>query len=279
MSAPIRRRTRARELALQFLYTLEMRGLEADDDLGPFLDHHTRRNPDKKGALEVNEYARGIVIGVQNGQHTLDQWIERIASNWRLDRMAFIDRNVLRIAVYELLHEDQVPFKVVINEAIDLAKRFSTAQSGGFVNGILDRVRVLIQEQRDRGVTDLQPPAPNVDHEFMDDSVIEARASVPTPRPTYGKAAQEFKKSSPSIIKPKVENAPLQHNEEYAQPDMMDDLYGDIEMPAFEKNTSLEESSTDVPIGDEAPPMEPDDVYGGDAPPPMEPDDVYGEDE
>ena len=87
----------------------------------------------------------------------LNDWIEAIAENWRLNRMAHVDRNVLRMAVYELIHKPEVPFKVVINEAIDIAKRYSTSQSGSFVNGILDRARILIQEVRESG-GELRPP-------------------------------------------------------------------------------------------------------------------------
>ena len=140
MPAPIRRRTRARELALQFLYTLEMRGVEAEDDLGPFLEHHTRRNPDKKGAKEVKEYAHQLVLGVQENLHDLNLWIERIASNWRLDRMAYVDRNVLRLATFECLHREDVPLKVILDEAIEIARRFGTEDSASFVNGVLDSV-------------------------------------------------------------------------------------------------------------------------------------------
>ena len=87
----------------------------------------------------------------------LNDWIEAIAENWRLARMAHVARNVLRMAVYELIHKPEVPFKVVINEAIDIAKRFSTSQSGSFVNGILDRARILIHEVRESG-GELRPP-------------------------------------------------------------------------------------------------------------------------
>ena len=153
---PIRRRTRARELAVQFLYCLDLRGMNALEELDAFLAHHTKGS-DPKGEEEVSGYARELIEGVAGDVDDLNDWIEAIAENWRLERMAHVDRNVLRMAVYELIHKPEVPFKVVINEAIDIAKRYSTSQSGSFVNGILDRARILIQEVRESG-GELRPP-------------------------------------------------------------------------------------------------------------------------
>ncbi|MBC8404582.1 MAG: transcription antitermination factor NusB [Planctomycetes bacterium] len=166
----MRRRTRARELALQFLYTYEMRGEEAVADLVPFITHHTKIGANiaedglEQGThtgqrAEVASYAEEISRGVHDHMVELNNWIEHIARNWRLDRMAYLDRNILRIALYELLFQTDVPFKVVINEAIDMAKRYSTSQSGSFVNGILDRAAVLIKEARAKGTTSI-PSAP-----------------------------------------------------------------------------------------------------------------------
>ncbi|MBC8329936.1 MAG: transcription antitermination factor NusB [Planctomycetes bacterium] len=191
MAAPVRRRTRARELALQFLYTLELRGLEALGEVGEFVDHHTKRSPDSKGKPEVREYAIRLVHGVEERRDELNTWIERIAANWRLERMAHIDRNVLRLAVYELLYVPEVPFKVVINEAIDIAKRFSTSQSGSFVNGILDRARVLIESQRADGAEHPVPPDPSAGPagSAASSSVdLLRQPPAPTPRPRARRA-------------------------------------------------------------------------------------------
>ncbi|HBF23098.1 MAG TPA: transcription antitermination factor NusB [Planctomycetes bacterium] len=147
---PVRRRTRARELAVQFLYCMDLRGIGALEEAEAFIAHHTKGN-DLKGEKEVGSYARELIEGVAENTENLNDWIEAIAENWRLDRMAHVDRNVLRLAVYELIYRPEVPFKVVINEAIDIAKKYSTSQSGSFVNGILDRARVLIQQARDSG--------------------------------------------------------------------------------------------------------------------------------
>lgn len=195
MSVPVRRRTRSRELALQFLFMLELRGSEAMEELIPFVEHHTKGSRDKKGRGELAEFALGLSRGVVENRPELDLWIEAIARNWRLDRMAHIDRNILRLAVFELLFHADTPYKVVINEAIDIAKRFSTAQSGSFVNGILDRARLMIEEARAQGEGHPQPPTEKA---FSEPPTPTPRSrpatatnhgdaipfsSVPTPRP------------------------------------------------------------------------------------------------
>jgi N utilization substance protein B len=80
------------------------------------------------------------VLGVHQKRADLDQRIETNSTNWRVDRMARVDRNVLRLAVFELLHRDDVPKRVVLNEAIELAKTFGSEDSSAFVNGILDKI-------------------------------------------------------------------------------------------------------------------------------------------
>lgn len=193
MAAPVRRRTRAREIALQFLYMLELRGESAFEELDAFVEHHSKGGPDAKGREEVAAYARELCHGVHQHRPEIDAWIEAIAENWRLARMAAVDRNVLRFASFELLHKSDVPYKVAINEAIDIAKRFSTAQSGAFVNGILDRTWVLIERARAGGTG--APPAPSesevraVRRKGADEGgsdappAAAAPAPVPVPRP------------------------------------------------------------------------------------------------
>jgi len=126
------RRRRARLVALQVLY---------QDDLNP---HH---NPAETDQLlqrrlrrpELVEFARSLVAGVRLNRPELDARIQQAAENWTLARMAATDRNLLRLGAYELLHTDTPP-RVAIDEAIELAKRFGTAQSAQFVNGVLDRL-------------------------------------------------------------------------------------------------------------------------------------------
>jgi N utilization substance protein B len=134
----VRVRTRGRELALQFLFQLDFQGDDYRAELDRFLDETLAGIPDAYGA---KQYARELVDGVLRHRAELDALIRAAATNWELERMAVVDRNALRIGCFELLHGADVPMKVAINEAIELAKRYSTDQSGAFVNGILDRIR------------------------------------------------------------------------------------------------------------------------------------------
>jgi N utilization substance protein B len=128
------RRTRGREVALQVLYLLEQNPAVDAGEVERFL---TRRLRDAKAVA----FTRGLVEGVHAHQDHIDGLISGVAENWRLDRMAAIDRNILRLGAYEMLYCPDVPKKVAINEALELAKRYSTAQSSRFVNGILDRLQ------------------------------------------------------------------------------------------------------------------------------------------
>ena len=189
MASPVRRRTRAREMALQFLYSLDLRGEEAFEELDAFLERAMKHDPDRKGHSEVTEYGERLIRGSARHMEELNTWIERIASNWRLERMAVIDRNILRMAIYELLYERDVPFKVVINEAIDIAKRFSTPQSGSFVNGILDRARVLIEGQRADGIETPQPPETPAASAVGAPETLPPAEPPPVPRPRSSRPA------------------------------------------------------------------------------------------
>ena len=125
------RRSRAREVVLQVLF---------QDDLNPahnpgIADQFLRT---RLQADELVEFARGLVAGVRRNQAELDALLSRTADNWSLGRMAATDRNVLRLGAYEILYT-ATPGRVAINEAVELAKRFGTAHSAQFVNGILDR--------------------------------------------------------------------------------------------------------------------------------------------
>lgn len=92
-------------------------------------------------------FAERLVCGVTRQRQILDQWIVASADNWRLERMAVVDRNVLRLAVFELLEDAQTPAAVVIDEAVEIAKRFGSADSGSFINGVLDSVRRRLAAQ------------------------------------------------------------------------------------------------------------------------------------
>jgi N utilization substance protein B len=97
---------------------------------------------------EVALYAARLVEGAWQNREAIDARLKAVARNWDLRRMANVDRNVLRLAVYELAWCADVPPKVAINEAIEIGKKFSTANTGGFVNGILDRVRLDLEKER-----------------------------------------------------------------------------------------------------------------------------------
>jgi transcription antitermination factor NusB len=121
-------------MALQVLYQADLLG---DDCMDPI--EATLR--DDGHPAEVVVYAFDLARGVRVRVAELDALMTAAAQHWSVSRMAVVDRNVLRIGIEELLHHPDVPPRVVINEAIELAKRFSTSASGAFVNGVLDRVR------------------------------------------------------------------------------------------------------------------------------------------
>lgn len=130
----MKKRTRSRELALQFLYQVDLLKDKTIDGLTEFLR-------EEGGDAETARYARVLVEGTFDSIPELDEEIQLVAQNWQIDRMAVIDRNVLRMAAFELLHCDEIPPKVAINEGIELGKRFSTQNSGAFINGILDKIK------------------------------------------------------------------------------------------------------------------------------------------
>ncbi|MDG1492081.1 MAG: transcription antitermination factor NusB [Planctomycetota bacterium] len=132
----MKKRTRSRELALQFLYQVDLLGPEKVNDLTSFLQEQA-----EGGDAETTRYARLLVEGTLDATPELDAEIQLVAQNWQVDRMAVIDRNVLRMAAFEILHCDEIPPKVAINEGIELGKRFSTQNSGAFINGILDKIK------------------------------------------------------------------------------------------------------------------------------------------
>jgi N utilization substance protein B len=89
----------------------------------------------------TDEFAERIVLGVLDHGQEIDQLIKRFSKNWRLDRMNLVDRNILRMAIFELLYCNDIPPKVTLNEAVDLGKRYGSEDSGSFINGILDRIQ------------------------------------------------------------------------------------------------------------------------------------------
>lgn len=135
-------RRRSRELALQALFQLDFdkghppeavelfcKNFEVSKSAKPFFSH--------------------LVEGVLRHKDEIDQFIERFSSNWKISRMSGVDRNIIRIAVFELLYCDDIPFKVSINEAITLGKQYGTDESGAFINGILDSIHTYSSAKPD----------------------------------------------------------------------------------------------------------------------------------
>ena len=124
-------------MALQFLYQAEFAGPHRPEALERFWHHFQA-----EGAPPA--YFKELVEGVASHLEELDVFIVRYSEHWRLERMTIVDRNLLRLAIYELLYQPEIPPKVVINEAVEMAKRYGSEGSGGFVNGILDQVRMSV---------------------------------------------------------------------------------------------------------------------------------------
>ena len=126
-------RRRAREQALQLLYQIDSSSGDLEGALKLFWEE---ASPEDEGV----RFTSSVVRGVAEHRASLDAIIEEHSINWKLHRMPCVDRNILRIAVFEFLHCEDIPPMVSINEAIEMGKRFSTGESGAFINGILDKI-------------------------------------------------------------------------------------------------------------------------------------------
>ncbi len=129
----------AREAALQMLYQWELGGGDIDSAIASYLTQHAADALIE--APDLVTFAKTLVRGSADQQARLDVLIEEQAKNWRLSRMAVTDRIILRLAIYEFLHDAETPRAVVIDEAVELAKTFSGEEAAGFVNGVLDGIR------------------------------------------------------------------------------------------------------------------------------------------
>jgi N utilization substance protein B len=134
------KRRRSREFALHVLYQLEISREDISRVLIQQKEHLSLGNGD-------DAFAERIVHGVQKHGQEIDQLIRQYSENWRLDRMNLIDRNILRMAVFELLYCEDIPPKVTLNEAVELGKKYGSEESGSFINGILDRIRNEVVEK------------------------------------------------------------------------------------------------------------------------------------
>ena len=142
------KRRKAREHALQVLFQLDIR---KEKPSAAILKHFwAEYKPDD----EIKDFAEEIVRGTFKHLLKINKLIHQCAKNWSLDRMAVVDRNVLRMAIYEILYRIDIPTSVTINEAIEIAKKFGTDESGAFVNGILDRVARLTGKLEESRIED-----------------------------------------------------------------------------------------------------------------------------
>jgi N utilization substance protein B len=133
-------RRQSRELALQALFFLDMNSSkDVPADVEAFcLENEAALTP------TVRPFFMDLVQGVLTAMDKIDPMLETYSKNWKVSRMPVVDRNIMRIAAFELLERPDIPPSVTINEAVDIAKKYSTRESGSFVNGILDRIRLSI---------------------------------------------------------------------------------------------------------------------------------------
>ena len=127
------KRRLSRELALKFLYQLELTGGELDEQIKLFLKKNSSKD-------DVEIFMKDLVFSLLDKVKEIDEVIQKYSDHWVLDRMTVIDRNILRMGVCELLFDFSTPPKVVINEAIDIAKKYGNEDSPEFINGVLDKV-------------------------------------------------------------------------------------------------------------------------------------------
>ena len=136
-------RRMGRERALQALYQLEQ---DAKLTAAQALESSWQASDDEPRDAEAHAFAVELVEGVRKHLTTIDALLEDNSHNWRVDRMQRIDRNVLRIGVFELLHRPEIPRKVTLNEAVELGKIFGNEASSAFINGLLDKVAAAVDK-------------------------------------------------------------------------------------------------------------------------------------
>lgn len=143
------KRRLAREIAISSLYQMEMNEVSASDAVDMLMDELRQENEigaDPAEAGSTDEFARELVFGVMEHKQAIDGMLQQFLTGWHIDRLSRVDRQVLRLACYEIVFRDDVPPKAAINEAIELAKHFGTEESGKFVNGVLGKLLLEIEE-------------------------------------------------------------------------------------------------------------------------------------
>jgi N utilization substance protein B len=126
-------RRKARECALQLLFQADLSPMAVED----FHETYWRLHPKSP---EIRKYADFLFLGTLDHRKDIDSLVQQYSEHWRIERMAAVDRNILRMAVFEFLYEKETPTTVVINEALEIARKFSTEESTQFINGILDAI-------------------------------------------------------------------------------------------------------------------------------------------
>jgi N utilization substance protein B len=137
----MRNRRKARELAMQALFYMDMSQNDSEEVIKLFCENFAT----SKSSLS---FFLKLINGVIKTAPKIDSVIERFSSNWKIRRMSIVDRNIIRLAVYEMLFCSDIPSKVSINEAVDIGKKFGTEESGAFINGILDSIRIALEEEK-----------------------------------------------------------------------------------------------------------------------------------
>nr|WP_319491402.1 transcription antitermination factor NusB [uncultured Desulfobacter sp.] len=130
-------RRKSRELALQALFAMDLNKTDSQSQIDEFLEQHGEELSEP-----TRRFFQMLVDGVVENQEKIDALLDQWAKNWKISRMPAVDRNIMRIAVFEMLNLPDIPPSVSINEAVEIGKKFGTRDSGPFINGVLDRIRV-----------------------------------------------------------------------------------------------------------------------------------------
>jgi N utilization substance protein B len=130
-------RRKARELAVQLLYQHDLAKMDPEEAMSLFWEHFP-------ADIEVREFCRQLMLGTLDRLAVIDEFLSEASENWSLHRMSVVDRNILRLATYELLDRPDIPPRVSLNEAIEIAKKYSTPDAAMFINGVLDRVKRMV---------------------------------------------------------------------------------------------------------------------------------------
>lgn len=141
------KRRQARELVLKLLYQIDTTKVSATEALNTYLESLANENEHKHKCVisaEVRTFAKELLFGTVEHLDKIDALIAQLSEHWRLERMAVIDRNILRFSAYEILYREDIPVNVAIDEAVEVAKKYSSVDSSRFINGILDRLAAYI---------------------------------------------------------------------------------------------------------------------------------------